>query len=110
MNQEVIRFLRSYCHQHKEDWSRYLIWAEYAQNSIQKHSTGMTPFYCILGFQPLLFQWSGEPTNVPAVNDWLQRSEDTWNQAHTHLQRAVNERQRVPADRRRPGPVYHPGQ
>lgn len=70
----------------------------------------MTPFQCILGFQPPLFPWSGEPTDVPAVNDWLHRSEETWNQAHTHLQHAIR-RQREQADRRRrPGPEYHPGQ
>lgn len=110
LNQEIIRLLRSYCHQHQEDWSRYLIWAEYAQNSIQKHATGLTPFQCVLGFQPPLFPWSREPTNVPAVNDWLQRSEETWNQAHVHLQQAVR-RQKEQVDRhRRPGPMYRPGQ
>ncbi|KAI2660334.1 Transposon Tf2-11 polyprotein [Labeo rohita] len=30
-----------------------------------------------------------EPSNVPAVNDWIQTSEETWNQAHHHLQHAV---------------------
>ncbi len=33
LNQEVIRFLRSYCQQQQTEWSRYLMWAEYAQNS-----------------------------------------------------------------------------
>lgn len=110
LNQELIRFLRSYCNQHQNDWECYLIWAEYAQNSIRKVATGLTPFQCILGFQPPLFPWSGEPTNVPAVNDWLNRSEATWNRAHLHLQHAVC-RQRVQADHhRRPGPEYCPGQ
>ncbi|KAI2650029.1 Transposon Tf2-6 polyprotein [Labeo rohita] len=55
LNQELTRFLRSYCQDRQGDWSRYLLWAEYAQNSIRKPSTNMTPFQCTLGFQPPLF-------------------------------------------------------
>ncbi len=89
LNQELTRFLRSYCHRNQADWSRFLLWAEYAQNSLCKPATGLTPFKCVLGFQPPLFPWSGEPSELPAVDSWLQRSEETWNEAHVHLQRAV---------------------
>ncbi|KAL0149566.1 hypothetical protein M9458_055093, partial [Cirrhinus mrigala] len=107
LNQELTRFLRSYCQRNQSDWSRYLLWAEYAQNSLRKPSTNLTPFQCILGFQPPLFPWSGEPSELPAIDSWLQRSED---QAHVHLQRAVR-RTREQADRhRRPNPAYRPGQ
>ncbi len=110
LNQELVRFLRSYCSTNQLDWSRYLLWAEYAQNSLRKPATGITPFQCILGYQPPLFPWSGEPSNVPAVNDWIQRSEETWNQAHLHLRHAVR-RNQVQADRhRRHNPEYHVGQ
>ncbi len=110
LNQELTRFLRSYCHRNQADWSRFLLWAEYDQNSLCKPATGLTPFKCVLGFQPLLFPWSGEPSELPAVDSWLQRSEETWNEAHVHLQRAVR-RTREQADRRRrANPNYHPGQ
>lgn len=77
LNQELTRFLRTYCHQNQQDWSRFLMWAKYTQNSLRKPSTGLTPFQCVLGYQPPLFPWSGEPTDLPAVNAWLQRSEET---------------------------------
>ncbi|KAL0156950.1 hypothetical protein M9458_048196, partial [Cirrhinus mrigala] len=110
LNQELTRFLRTYCHNQQDTWSRYLFWAEYAQNSLRKPSTQLTPFQCILGFQPPLFPWSGEPSNLPAVNSWFQQSEETWNQAHIHLQSAIR-RTRIQADRRRrPNPPYEPGQ
>ncbi len=110
LNQEITRFLRSYCHQNQNDWSQFLIWAEYAQNSLRKPSTSLTPFQCVLGFQPPLFSWSGEPSELPAVNDWLRRSENTWNAAHVHLQRAVRQTRERADRRRREGPEYTPGQ
>ncbi|KAL0149040.1 hypothetical protein M9458_055655, partial [Cirrhinus mrigala] len=68
LNQELTRFLRSYCQQNQSDWSGYLLWAEYAQNSLRKPSTNLTPFQCILGFQPPLFPWSGEPPELPHMS------------------------------------------
>ncbi|KAL0152565.1 hypothetical protein M9458_052288 [Cirrhinus mrigala] len=110
MNQELTRFLHSYCRDHQEDWSRFLLWAEYAQNSLRKPSTNLTPFQCVLGYQPPLFPWSGEPSELPAVNSWFQRCEETWNQAHVHLQRAVMRTQTQADRKRRPNPTYEPGQ
>ncbi len=109
-NGQVERFLRSYCHRNQSDWSRYLFWAEYAQNSLCKPATGITPFQCTLGFQPPLFPWSGEPSELPAINSWLQRSEETWNEAHTHLQRAVRRSSEQANHRQRTNPNYQLGQ
>ncbi len=87
-----------------------LFWAEYAQNSLHKPATGITPFQCTLGFQPPLFPWSGKPSELPAINSWLLRSEATWNEAHTHLQRAVRRSSDQANRHRRINPDYQPGQ
>ncbi len=108
--QEVGRFLRTFCHGHQDSWNQFLGWAEYAQNSLRQPSTGLTPFQCILGFQPPLFPWSGEPSDVPAVDYWFRESERVWDAAHHQLQQAVR-RQRMTADVRRSAtPTYQPGQ
>ncbi|KAI2651009.1 Transposon Tf2-6 polyprotein [Labeo rohita] len=73
LNQELTRFLRSYCQDHQEDWSRYLFWAEYAQNSLFKPATNLTPFQCTLGFQPPLFPWSGMVYRVNTILDSRRR-------------------------------------
>ncbi|KAK3511977.1 hypothetical protein QTP70_027656 [Hemibagrus guttatus] len=110
LNQEIGRFLRSYCSQEQHRWSEFLPWAEYAQNSLTHSSTGLTTFQCVLGYQPPLFPWSGEPSSVPAVEEWYRLSQEVWERAHVRLQRAVR-RQRIQADRhRRPHPAYQVGQ
>ncbi|KAK3563538.1 hypothetical protein QTP86_030949 [Hemibagrus guttatus] len=110
LNQEIGRFLRSYCSREQQRWSEFLPWAEYAQNSLIHSSTGLTPFQCILGYQPPLFPWSGEPSDIPAVEEWYQRSQEVWERAHVRLQRSVRS-QRIQADRRRrPYPSYQVGQ
>ncbi|KAK3543083.1 hypothetical protein QTP70_010570 [Hemibagrus guttatus] len=108
--QEIGRYLRTFCHGHQDSWSQYLGWAEYAQNSLRQPSTGLTPFQCVLGYQPPLFPWSWEPSNVPAVDYWFRESERVWDSAHHQLQRALHQR-RLTADLcRSEAPVYQPGQ
>ncbi|XP_046718414.1 olfactory receptor 4Q2-like [Silurus meridionalis] len=65
-------------HQDQGEWCRFLPWAEYAQNSLRQDMTGLTPFQCVLGFQPPLFPWSDEPSNVPAVDYWFRESSRIW--------------------------------
>ncbi len=108
--QDVGRFLRTFCHGCQNSWNQFLGWAEYAQNSLRQSSTGLTPFQCVLGFQPPLFLWSGEPSDVPAVDYWFRESEGVWDATHHQLQQAVR-RKRIAADvRRSASPEYQPGQ
>ncbi|KAK3538189.1 hypothetical protein QTP70_032943, partial [Hemibagrus guttatus] len=71
LNQEIERFLRTYCSREQQRWSEFLPWAEYAQNSLT-----YTPFQCVLGYQPPLFPWSDKPSNVPAVAEWARLSQE----------------------------------
>ncbi|KAK3525663.1 hypothetical protein QTP70_003228 [Hemibagrus guttatus] len=108
--QEISRYLRTFCHGHQDSWSQYLGWDEYAQNSLRQPSTGLTPFQCVLGYQPPLFPWSGEPSDVPAVDHWFCESERVWDSAHHQLQRALHRHRRTADLRRSKAPAYHPGQ
>lgn len=56
----------------------YLLWAEYAQNSLTHTFTGQTPFQCVLSYEPPLFPWSGEPSDDPAVDNWMNRRQNVW--------------------------------
>ncbi|KAK3516863.1 hypothetical protein QTP70_027081 [Hemibagrus guttatus] len=76
LNQEISRYLLSYCSREQQHWSEFLPWAKYAQNSLTHSSTGLTPFQCVLGYQPPWFPWSEEPSEVPAMDDWSRRSQE----------------------------------
>ncbi|KAK3543168.1 hypothetical protein QTP70_012273 [Hemibagrus guttatus] len=65
---------------------------------------------CVLGYQPPLFPWDGEPSDVPAVDHWFQESERVWDAAHRQLQRALRRRRTTADLRRSKAPEYRPGQ
>ncbi len=50
LNQELTRFLRSYCHRNQADWSRFLLWAEYAQELPLQARHRPHPFQMRAGF------------------------------------------------------------
>uniref|UniRef100_A0A8C7JNW6 Gypsy retrotransposon integrase-like protein 1 n=1 Tax=Oncorhynchus kisutch TaxID=8019 RepID=A0A8C7JNW6_ONCKI len=109
VNQDVGRFLRSYCQDRPGEWAKFVPWAEMAQNSLRHSSTNLTPFQCVLGYQPVLAPWHQSQTEAPAVDNWFRHAEATWEAAHVHLQRAIR-RQKIGADRRRSeAPVFAPG-
>ncbi len=107
--QELGRYLRASCQEDQHSWSRSLPWAEYAQNSLRQNTMGLTPFQCILGYQPLLFPRTGEPSEFPSVDHWFRASERVWDSAHIHLQRAVWTHKDFADVRHAPTPLYHPG-
>ncbi len=76
----------------------------------RKSSNGLTPFQCVLGYQPPMFPWDGEPSDVPAVDYWFRESERVWDEAHHHLQRALRRRKMTADLRRSDAPSYQPGQ
>ncbi|KAL0188109.1 hypothetical protein M9458_015208, partial [Cirrhinus mrigala] len=87
-------YLRAYCHEDQHSWSRFLLWAEYAQNSLRQDTTGLTPFQCVLGYQPQLFPWTEEPSIVPAVDHCVGLSSSP--------------SPRFTDARRRPAPIFQP--
>jgi hypothetical protein len=71
MNQELEQYLRAFCNARQTDWSTFLSTAEFAHNS-RKHSTiGQTPFYTLMGYEPLALPTVLPTSSVPAVSDRL---------------------------------------
>ncbi|XP_042178656.1 adenylate cyclase type 1-like [Oncorhynchus tshawytscha] len=102
-------YVTVHCQDRQGEWARFLPWEVYAQNSLSHSSTGLTPFQCVLGFQPALAPWTPGQTAAPALDEWFQRTEDVWSDAHVRLQRAVHH-QKEQADRHcSETPVFHPG-
>ncbi|XP_049325152.1 uncharacterized protein LOC125801734 [Astyanax mexicanus] len=53
--------------------------------------------------------WTAEPSDIPAVDDWMRRSEEVWEETHRRIE-TVLQRQKQQADRlRRETPLYSPG-
>lgn len=42
----------------------------------------LMPFQYVLGYQPPLYPWETEPCDLPAVDDWLQRTGQVWEVAY----------------------------
>uniref|UniRef100_A0AAR2J3M5 Gypsy retrotransposon integrase-like protein 1 n=1 Tax=Pygocentrus nattereri TaxID=42514 RepID=A0AAR2J3M5_PYGNA len=109
VNQELGKFLRVYCRQYPSEWSQYLIWAEIAQNSLVNSTTGLTPFQCVLGYQPSLAPWTARSSGIPAVDDWMRRSEGVWEDTRRRIS-DILQRYKAQADRHRGDtPVCCPG-
>ena len=110
VNQEMEATLRSLVADNPSFWSAKLPWAEYAHNTLQSSSTGLSPFQCQFGFQPPLFPEQEREAGVPSALHFVRRCRRTWKTVRQPLLRTA-ERNRVQANRHRtPAPRFRPGQ
>lgn len=109
LNQDLEVSLRILCSKDPTSWSKNLIWAEYAHNSLPCSSTGLSPFQCCLGYQPPLFPAQEKESAVPSARAFIQRCRRTWRQARVALIRSSG-RYKDQADRgRSAAPPYRCG-
>lgn len=100
LNQSVEQFLRCYVADNQHQWSRYLSLAEFAINNRVNTSSGISPFFCNMGFHPRFGSFSLSTSVVPEVNSFAQELCTVWAQVQTNLKKA-QETQKVKADRKR---------
>ncbi|KAF7204208.1 transcript variant X2, partial [Nothobranchius furzeri] len=107
MNQELGAMLHCVCSSHPSSWSTHLPWVEYAHNSHISSATGQSPFESSLGFSTSLFP---QQTSVSSVPQFLRGASRAWASTRAALDRTALRKKQLADRRRRPAPVYTPGQ
>ena len=81
----------------QDDWDTHLAAVEFAYNTSQKASTGVTPFYLNYGQHPQVpaqlaaSTLKAEAPNVPAAYDFLERIADGLEKTRANLQKAQSQ-------------------
>ncbi|XP_058478083.1 uncharacterized protein LOC131449256 [Solea solea] len=70
----------------------------------------MSPFQCVFGYQPPVFSETEKEIIVPSAHAMVRRCHRIWAAARKALLRSVDRMKRAADRRRRPAPVYKPGQ
>uniref|UniRef100_A0A4W6E7Z3 Gypsy retrotransposon integrase-like protein 1 n=1 Tax=Lates calcarifer TaxID=8187 RepID=A0A4W6E7Z3_LATCA len=110
LNQELETVLRCVTSQSPSSWCRFLPWVEYAHNSLPCSSTGMSPFFCVYGYQPPVFPSLEQEVSVPSAHTLVRRCRAAWVRARRALLKSSLTYKKA-ADRRRiPAPTYRTGQ
>lgn len=73
-NREVAKAVRLLVRSDPAKWAQVLVWVEYSINSRVNPVTKLSPFQCVLGFQPPLFPWDAPGSSVPSVETWYRDS------------------------------------
>ena len=85
MNQEIEAYLRIYCADHPEDWSRHTTAMEFAHNQRKAVERNESPFFLMMGYNLQTIPTVVPPTNVSAVEehfDNLQQARQEAEAAH----------------------------
>lgn len=88
VNQELEKYLRCFTSHQPSSWSRFLVWAELAHNTLRSSSTGLSPFKCQFGFEPPLFFSQEVEVGVPNAEKLIERCKRIWKRSHLALKHA----------------------
>uniref|UniRef100_A0A4W5MVC4 Integrase catalytic domain-containing protein n=2 Tax=Hucho hucho TaxID=62062 RepID=A0A4W5MVC4_9TELE len=110
LNQDLETTLRCMAANNPSSWSSFIMWAEYAHNTLRSSATGMSPFECQFGYAPPLFPDQEIEVGVPSALQFIRRCRLTWRKARHKLLRVSEQYQRQANRRRRPASTLRSGQ
>jgi len=86
INQEVKVFLRHYINYRQDNWTKWLVTAEFQYNDKEHAATGHSPFCVNYGRHP----WKGNLTvemEIPSLEDLLKKMKTTREEAKTAIEK-----------------------
>ncbi len=110
INQDLETTLRCMVANNPTSWATYIIWAEYAHNTLQSSATRLSPFECKFGYSPPLFPEEESQVNIPSARRFVQRCRQTWRKVRRALLQTSERYQRQANRRRRMAPDFLAGQ
>lgn len=110
VNQDLETTLRCMAANNPTTWSSYIMWAEYAHNTLKSSATGLSPFECQFGYTPPLFPEKEVQVGVPSAQHFVRRCRRTWRRARSALLRTSLRYQHQANRRRRRPPTFRVGQ
>lgn len=72
VNQEIKTFLRIYCGNNLGTWSGQLAMAEFAHNQTKHSARNASPFFLIMGYNPVAIPHVTKHSNIPTVQEQLE--------------------------------------
>lgn len=110
LNQELEKGLHCLASWNPTSWSKYIMWVEYAHNTLPCTALGMSPFQCVFGYQPSLFPELEREVSVPSAVAVIRRCRRAWALAQQNLLRSSLNYKQFADRRRRAAPSYKAGQ
>jgi len=90
-NKVIIKMLRAFCEDQKDDWDEYLPMLEFAYNSSVHSATGQTPFMLNTGRQPsrpIDVELPEQLTKVESLEDYSKRMKFAVESAKVNIKKA----------------------
>ena len=81
VNQEIEMYLQIFCGSHPETWAEHTPMAEFVHNHRPHSSTGKSPFYLMMGYEPQALPEVIETAGLPAVEERLNTLKEARNKA-----------------------------
>ncbi len=91
-------------------WSTFIVWAEYAHNTLRSSATGLSPFECQFGYLPPLFPEEEAQVGVPSAQHFVRRCQSTWKKARRALLQTTMRYQHQANRHRQRAPSFRAGQ
>lgn len=110
VNQDLETTLRCMVANNPTSWSTFIVWAEYAHNTLRSSATGLSPFECQFGYLPPLFPEDEAQVGVPSAQHFIRRCRSTWKKARRALLQTSMRYQHQANRHRQRAPSFRAGQ